>query len=35
VLGADDLVRHMGLRGLVDEPLARHGHVRLRIWRWR
>jgi hypothetical protein len=35
VLGAEDLVRHMGLRGLVDEPLARHGHVRLRIWRWR
>lgn len=35
VLGPDDLVRHMGLRGLVDEPLARHGHVRLRIWRWR
>ncbi|MCU0676899.1 MAG: hypothetical protein MUE69_29435 [Myxococcota bacterium] len=35
ILGADDLVRHMGLRGLVDEPLARHGHVRLRIWRWR
>jgi hypothetical protein len=35
VLGPEDLVRHMGLRGLVDEPLARHGHVRLRIWRWR
>lgn len=35
VLGPDDLVRHMGLRGLVDEPLAGQGHVRLRIWRWR
>ncbi|MEZ4247953.1 MAG: hypothetical protein R3B99_06915 [Polyangiales bacterium] len=35
LLGPDDLIRHMGLRGLMDEPLRRHGHVRLRVWRWR
>lgn len=35
VLGPEDLLRHMGRRGLMDEPLARHGSVRLRIWRWR
>ncbi len=35
VLGGDDLLRHMGRRGLVDEPLHRHGSVRLRVWRWK
>ncbi len=35
VLSAGDVLRHMGLPGLADQPLAIHGHVRLRVYRWR
>lgn len=35
VLSARDVMRHMGFLGLADEPLSVHGHVRLRIYRWR
>jgi len=35
ILGGDDLLRHMGLRGLTDEALAGHGSVRLQLWRWK
>ncbi len=35
VLSARDVMRHMGFMGLSDEPLSVHGHVRLRIYRWR
>ena len=35
ILGGDDLVRHMGNRGLTDEALREHGRIRARIWRWR
>jgi len=35
VLDGADVMRHMGFRGLHDEPLASQGPIRLRIWRWR
>lgn len=35
ILDGRDLLRHMSLRGLTDEPLSRHGRIRLRIWRWK
>lgn len=35
ILGADDMLRHMGNRGLTDETLRAHGRIRARIWRWR
>ena len=35
ILGAEDMVRHMGNRGLTDERLRAHGRIRARIWRWR
>ncbi|MEM9072232.1 MAG: hypothetical protein AAGE52_27240 [Myxococcota bacterium] len=34
ILGGDDLLRHMGRRGLTDEAIWRHGPIRIRIWRW-
>ncbi len=35
VLDGADVLRHMSLRGLTDEPLTGHGRIRLRIWRWK
>jgi hypothetical protein len=35
VLSLGDIVRHMSFDGLSDDPLSRHGHVRLRVYRWR
>lgn len=35
VLDGEDLLRHMGRRGLVDQPLRQQGVIRLRLWRWR
>lgn len=35
VLSTGDVVRHMSTMGLADEPLAHHGSVRLRVYRWR
>ncbi len=35
ILGGDDLLRHMGRRGLTDEALWRHGPIRIRVWRWK
>lgn len=35
ILGGDDVLRHMGNRGLTDEALREHGSIRARIWRWR
>ncbi|HJK90906.1 MAG TPA: hypothetical protein RMH85_00595 [Polyangiaceae bacterium LLY-WYZ-15_(1-7)] len=35
VLDGQDLLRHMSRRGLTDEPLWRHGPIRIRVWRWR
>lgn len=35
LLSAGDVLRHMGFLGLSDEPLSVHGHVRLRVYRWR
>jgi len=35
ILGGADVMRHMGFRGLHDEPLASQGAIRLRVWRWR
>jgi hypothetical protein len=34
-LDGGDLLRHMSTEGLDDEPLSAHGHVRLRVYRWR
>jgi hypothetical protein len=35
VLSSGDIVRHMSFDGLSDDPLSVHGHVRLRVYRWR
>jgi hypothetical protein len=35
VLSIRDVVRHMSFDGLADDPLSAHGHVRLRVYRWR
>lgn len=35
VLDGGDVLRHMGLMGLVDEPLTAHGPIRLRLFRFR
>ncbi len=35
VLSSGDVLRHMGFLGLTDQPLRVHGHVRLRVYRWR
>jgi hypothetical protein len=35
VLDGADVLRHMSLRGLTDEPLRGHGRIRLRVWRWK
>jgi len=35
ILDGEDVLRHMSLRGLTDQPLTRHGRIRLRIWRWK
>ena len=35
VLDVEDVLRHMGHRGLTDEPLRAQGRARLRVWRWR
>ena len=35
VLGVGDILRHMGFEGLADQALSVHGHVRLRVYRWR
>lgn len=35
VLDGDDVLRHMGMLGLVDEPLRDHGRIRLRVHRFR
>jgi hypothetical protein len=35
VLSAGDVLRHMGFLGLADQPMSVHGHVRLRVYRWR
>jgi hypothetical protein len=34
LLGASDIVRHMGNDGLTDEPLSAQGSIRFRVWRW-
>lgn len=34
-LDGQDILRHMGRRGLTDQPLTAQGRIRLRIWRWR
>lgn len=34
-LDGADILRHMGRRGLTDQPLTAQGQIRLRIWRWR
>lgn len=35
ILDGADVLRHMSVRGLTDEPLSGHGRIRLRIWRWK
>jgi hypothetical protein len=35
VVSSGDVVRHMSFMGLSDDPLRVHGHVRLRVYRWR
>lgn len=35
ILDGKDVLRHMSLRGLTDQPLTAHGRIRLRIWRWK
>jgi hypothetical protein len=35
VLDGGDVLRHMGMLGLVDEPLRDHGRIRLRVHRFR
>lgn len=35
ILDGSDILRHMSIRGLVDERLKRMGHIRFRILRWR
>lgn len=35
VLNGGDTMRHMGLLGLTDESIRRHGPIRFRVWRWK